>query len=240
MPIQVIDANGARKTTHSGLAIAAGKTLTVQESLILAGVAGKTLTLTDSLTVQGGGATTLISAGNYALTLQESMQAAGRNVANTFSAAQNFGTGATGGQVAVKAASASTVGLVVDSAATPTANIFQVRANGVSKFTVGPTGAMSLEILDGGGGVAAAATLTSTEVLEAGGIFLVSARTASGTNAPQVGGMWIVSREGTGTNVVIVAAPSYFTLSVNGSFQVVITNASASTRYGHFNILRLI
>ena len=90
MPIQVIDANGARKITHSGLAITAGKTLTVQESLILTGASGKTLTLTDSLTVQGGGATTLSSAGNYALTLQESMQAAGRNVANTFTAANAF------------------------------------------------------------------------------------------------------------------------------------------------------
>jgi len=76
--------------TGSTLTIADGKTLTVNENLTLAGATGKTLTLTDSLTVQGGGATILSSAGAYTLTIPESMQAAGRDVANTFTAAQTM------------------------------------------------------------------------------------------------------------------------------------------------------
>ena len=51
----------------------------------------------------------------------------------------------TGQQLTVKAASASTVGLVVDTAASPTAVPFRVDINGVNAFSVAITGAAAVQ-----------------------------------------------------------------------------------------------
>lgn len=60
--------------------------------------------------------------------------------ANTWTAAQSFGSGASGGQIAIRAASASTVGLLVNSAASPTADIIKAQVNGTDKFRITSAG----------------------------------------------------------------------------------------------------
>jgi len=81
--------------------------------------------------------------------------------ANTFTTAQVFGSGATGGQVAIKAGDASTVGLVVDTAASPSANALEIRNNGASGLAITADGTVSIGS-HGGYAATDATTVTTT------------------------------------------------------------------------------
>ena len=72
---------------------------------------------------------------------------------NTFTAAQEFGSGATGGQVAIKAGNASTVGLVVDTAASPSTSAMQIKNNGGNAITFSANRVIATWPFDNGSGV---------------------------------------------------------------------------------------
>lgn len=72
------------------LAITAAKTLTVANNLTLSGTDGESLVLTKGLTITTNAGTIAFGAAALTLTIPESMVSAGRDVANTFSAAQTI------------------------------------------------------------------------------------------------------------------------------------------------------
>lgn len=82
-------------------------------------------------TLTGGGT---IATGGFTLTVPASGTAALRDANNTFTGTNSFGTGASGGRVAVKSQSASEVPLVIDTAASPTADITVFQKNGVNSW----------------------------------------------------------------------------------------------------------
>lgn len=75
--------------------------------------------------------------------------------------------------------------------------------------------------------------------LENGSTYLLTIRVNNGANAVTSNGMFMVARQGTGTLVTEVAAVNYFTVTVNGSYQIVITNTDASQRNCSVTVLRV-
>lgn len=115
--------------------------------------------------ITGGGA---IALGGYTLTVPATGTAALLATAQTFTAAQAFGTGASGGQVAIKAASASTIGLYVSTASSPTANIAEFANNGTTKASIATTGELVIPGMRSGSATInddAVATLTPVQTV---------------------------------------------------------------------------
>lgn len=75
--------------------------------------------------------------------------------------------------------------------------------------------------------------------LEDGSTYMVTIRNNSGLNAVTSNGLFMVARQGTGTLVTQVTAVLYFTVTVNGLNQIVITNTDASTRSCTVTALRI-
>jgi hypothetical protein len=115
--------------TGSTLTIADGKTLTASNSLTLAGTDDKSLTLTGSLIVPADGTAALLGTANVFTANQRVDALVGVNVAPTASQ-----------QLTVLAGSTSTVGLVVDTPASPTANLAEFRNNTTAKFSIDKDG----------------------------------------------------------------------------------------------------
>lgn len=101
------------------------------------------LTLATDTAITGGGTVAL---GGFTLTVPATGTAALLATSQTFTAAQNFGTGATGAQVAIKSAAAGTIALLVNTAASPTANAQEWRNNGTQYARINVTGRAVMEL----------------------------------------------------------------------------------------------
>jgi hypothetical protein len=78
--------------------------------------------------------------------------------------------------------------------------------------------------------IAAAGTKVFDFVLEDGGTYFVTIRVNNGANSVTSNGLFMVARQGTGTLVTQITPVTFFTVTVNALFQIVITNTDASAR----------
>lgn len=76
-------------------------------------------------------------------------------------------------------------------------------------------------------------------VLEDGSTYLVTIRHNNGANAVPSNGLFMVARQGTGTLVTQIAPVSYFTVTVNGLYQILITNTDTLQRTCLVTALRI-
>lgn len=119
--------------------VAAGKTLKVEHSMTLTGADGRTLTIP--------------ATGTAALL----------ETANVFTAAQKFGAGAGTAQVAIKSQAAGTIGLIVDTTASPTGDVLRLDKNGTAMIRFDIDGAPQIQLQPYDNGAASGPTLTIRE-----------------------------------------------------------------------------
>tara|TARA_R110000868_G_C10713853_1_gene750202 strand:- start:119 stop:748 length:630 start_codon:yes stop_codon:yes gene_type:complete len=140
-------------------------------------------------------------------------------------------------QLTVKAGSVSTVGLVVDTPASPTANVQEWRNNGTVMAAIGSGGQFCMESGSSTPGIGASFQLST--VLAAEGQYILTIRLIGGSNILSDSGTYLVGRKGTGSLVDAVLTCTNATVTVNGSYQINVNNSGATNWTYQYALMRV-
>jgi hypothetical protein len=118
---------------------------------------------------------------------------------------------------------------------TPAAGAFTTLST-TSTFTAGAAVYKERYAVDS---LASGGTLTSTTVLATESVYLLTVLSFSGANAVEGLGLYLLARKGTGTNVSTILPITNVAITIDGSYNVVLTNNVGAGRYFRCELLQV-
>jgi hypothetical protein len=172
----------------------------------------------------------LAAAGTYTLTIPATGTAALRDVAQTFSEAQTFSVNLTA--PGIKPAADGTTAFRIFKADGTTAVL---TADTTNSYLIGRVPAYEIAgVTPGIGG-----TSTLPTVIGNPGTYALTTRLVGGVNTLSDSGLYLLHRQGTATLIDAIVTMTALTVAINGSYQVTLTNTSATNWVYGYSLHRL-